>query len=49
MSGGVRRWTKPKKVASTVVRLIGIFAIIEGMLVTFYSFLLRKIHKELEP
>ncbi len=29
--------------ASTGVRLIGIFAIIEGMLIAFYSFLLRRV------
>jgi uncharacterized membrane protein HdeD (DUF308 family) len=31
--------------SSTGVRLIGIFAIIEGMLIAFYSFLLRKVPK----
>ena len=34
--------------ASTGVRLIGIFAIIEGVLIGFYSFLLRKVPKKLE-
>jgi uncharacterized membrane protein HdeD (DUF308 family) len=37
--------TSPNEVASTVVRLIGIFAIIEGLLLAFYSLLLRKVVK----
>ena len=39
--------TSPNEVASTVVRLIGIFAIIEGLLIAFYSFLLRRVAKSL--
>lgn len=37
--------TSADQVASTAVRIIGIFAILEGMLIAFYSFLLRKMTK----
>jgi uncharacterized membrane protein HdeD (DUF308 family) len=38
----------PQQVASAVVRLVGVFAIIEGLLMGFYSFLLRKALKIIE-
>ncbi|RJP35682.1 MAG: hypothetical protein C4536_00285 [Actinobacteria bacterium] len=37
--------SSPDEVASTVVRLIGVFAIIEGLLIAVYSFLLRRVLK----
>lgn len=38
----------PNEIASSLVRLIGIFAIVEGLLIAFYSFLLRGVAKRLE-
>jgi len=38
----------PNEIASSMVILIGIFAIVEGLLMAFYSFLLRRVAKELE-
>jgi uncharacterized membrane protein HdeD (DUF308 family) len=40
--------TTPDQVASVVVRLIGIFSIVEGLLMASYSFMLRKAIKILE-
>lgn len=38
----------PNEIASSLVVVIGIFAIIEGLLIAFYSFLLRKVVKRVE-
>jgi uncharacterized membrane protein HdeD (DUF308 family) len=38
----------PNEIASSLVVLIGIFAIIEGLLIAFYSFLLRRVIREPE-
>jgi uncharacterized membrane protein HdeD (DUF308 family) len=38
----------PSEIASSLVILIGIFAIIEGLLMAFYSFLLRRAIKAIE-
>jgi len=38
----------PNDIATSMVVLIGIFAIVEGLLMAFYSFLLRRVAGELE-
>ncbi|MBN2027677.1 MAG: DUF308 domain-containing protein [Actinobacteria bacterium] len=38
----------PNEIATSMVVLIGIFAIVEGLLMAFYSFLLRRVTKSLE-
>lgn len=38
----------PNEIATSMVVVIGIFAIVEGLLIAFYSFLLRGVAKELE-
>lgn len=40
--------TSPNQVASVVVTLIGVFAILEGLILAAYSFMLRKWYKETE-
>jgi uncharacterized membrane protein HdeD (DUF308 family) len=40
--------SSPNEIASSLVILIGIFAIVEGLLMAFYSFLLRRVAKDLE-
>jgi uncharacterized membrane protein HdeD (DUF308 family) len=38
----------PNDIATSMVVIIGIFAIVEGLLMAFYSFLLRRVAKDLE-
>ncbi|MDY6794336.1 MAG: DUF308 domain-containing protein [Actinomycetota bacterium] len=40
--------TSPNQVASVVVTLIGVFAILEGLILAAYSFMLRRWYKEAE-